>query len=76
MFFFFRLLFPEHENLVEDLLWRANVKPTLRAHQLCIEEYDALCQTFIMITDKHGISRTPLKVNKPKPVVDVQEEIG
>eukprot|EP00794_Sanderia_malayensis_P000148 gene148-760_t len=62
-------LFPENESLVEDLLWRANVKPTLRAHQLSMEDYDAICQTFLLLANKHGLSKTPLKVNKPKPVV-------
>ncbi len=69
----FRLLFPEDESLVDDLLWRANVNPKLRAHHLSIEDYDSLCQTFIEIADRHGFSRTPLLVNKPQSVVDHRE---
>lgn len=72
LFFSFRLLFPDDETLVEDLLYFSRVDGRKRAHQLTMAEYDALCHTFIDLCDRHDLSRTPLKVRQPDPVPDTK----
>lgn len=63
-----KLLFPNDETLVDDLIWKSDVNSRLRAHQLTMDDYDALCQAFVELADEHGLSRTPLNINKPDPV--------
>lgn len=67
-----KLLFPDDETLVEDLLYFSRVDGRKRAHQLTMAEYDALCHTFIDLCDRHDLSRTPLKVRQPDPVPDTK----
>ncbi|XP_065057743.1 dimethyladenosine transferase 1, mitochondrial-like [Rhopilema esculentum] len=64
-----RLLFPEAEKLADDLTELSGVTATKRAHQLTMEDFDALCQTFLELCNKHGLSNFPLKVHRPSPIV-------
>lgn len=63
-----RLLFPNDESLASDLLRLSGVEPTKRAHQLSMDDFDSLCLAFLELCNKHDVSRTPMKVNKPRPI--------
>ena len=66
---FVRLLFPEREELVDVLLDESGVDPSLRAHELTLEDFNKLCGSFVNIADTHRIELLPLRVRKPDHVV-------
>lgn len=65
-----KLLFPGHEHLAQELLENTQIEPTLRAHQLSVEQYGEITSEFMRLCKVHDLSTTPLKVNKPSLIVD------
>ena len=66
---FTRLLFPDREELVDELLHHSGVDPSLRAHEVTLDEFDKLCGAFIDITNEHQLEPLPLRVRRPGHVV-------
>merc|ERR1712226_783838 len=61
-----RLLFPEEDKcLSEELLERAQITSTRRAHQLNLEQFNDLTIEFMKMCKERNLTTTPLKMNKP-----------
>lgn len=68
-FLSFRRLFPDQEELADELLHRIDLKPTLRPHQLTLEQFHSITNEFVRMCHENELSTSPLAVNKPDRIV-------
>jgi len=64
-FFYYRGLFPQKEDLADELLSNVGIAPTMRPHQLTMEHFNLISIEFERLCEKHDLSNRPLDVRKP-----------
>jgi len=61
-------LFPQRGHLADQLLHDIDIEPTVRPHQLTLEQYNSISTRFVQLCQEHGLTTEPLKINKPNVI--------
>ncbi|KAK3741717.1 hypothetical protein QZH41_012909 [Actinostola sp. cb2023] len=66
-----KLLFPDREHLVNELVRLADVNTEQRAHELSMEDFNKLCCAYDELACTLKLPLQPMKMNKPRYVADM-----